>query len=83
MKQPLIAAVEVSKSTSVILLHTTRLGTGYDLNLKRNLRQISRPILLKAEKGSRKQMGKEGAPLWAAAFLFPPPSQVSNSSSTN
>lgn len=64
MEQALIVAVvEVSKCTLVILSHDERLSTGNDLNLKRNLRQISRPILLKAEKGSRKQREKEGAPM--------------------
>lgn len=83
MEQAQVVAVEVSISISVILSHAKRLSTGNYLNLKRNMGQISRPVILKAEKSGRKQRGKEGARVQAAAFLFPPPSQVSNSSFTN
>lgn len=68
--------MEGSKIASVILSYTNRICTGSDLKLKRNLWQLSRPILLEEEKCSRKQRGKEGAPICADGFLFPPLSQV-------
>lgn len=70
-EQTLLVAVEVSKSTSVTLSQTKMFSIENNLNLGRNLRQISRSMFTKAERISENRRVRKGLLFGQLIFLFP------------